>query len=185
MEEFSEILRTVCSYLNENEILYVIVGGVAVMYHGVPRTTVDIDFILQLEESEISPFAEFLNSRGFAASDSDIRAAFKEGSHSTSFFKDTLLRLDIQGIYTSFDRMTIDRAMMVDLFGTLIRIGTAEDTFVNKILFQGEQDLRDAIGILKRNPEKLDFDYIESTCKMLGIEILLQDFLRDARSKSS
>ena len=185
MEDFSEVLRMVCSYLNENNIIYVVVGGVAVMYHGVPRTTVDIDFILQLEDAKISPFAEFLNSRGFLASASDIRAAFKEGSHSTSFFKDTLLRLDIQGINSNFDRMTIERAMMVDLVGTLIRIGTAEDTLVNKILFQGEQDLRDAIGILKRNPEKLDFDYIESTCKMLGIENLLQDFLRDAESKNS
>ena len=35
MEEFPEILKFVCTYLNENEIDYVIVGGVAVMYHGV------------------------------------------------------------------------------------------------------------------------------------------------------
>jgi len=64
MEEFPEILQLVCTYLNVNRIDYVIVEGVAVMYHGVPRTTVDIDFILQMEDEQISPFTDFLNSRG-------------------------------------------------------------------------------------------------------------------------
>ena len=45
MDEFAEILKYVSAYLNDHEIDYVIVGGVAVMYHGVPRTTVDIDIL--------------------------------------------------------------------------------------------------------------------------------------------
>jgi hypothetical protein len=179
MEEFPEILRFVCDFLNKNEIQYVIVGGVAVMYHGVPRTTVDIDIIMQIEDEQISSFVDFLNSIGFSSSVTDIRAAFVENSHSTSFFKDTLLRLDIQGVNSAFDRMTLDRAIEVNLFGTLVRIGSIENTFVNKILFQGEQDLRDALGILKRNSDNLDFEYIRSTCEMLGIPEKLEQFLKD------
>jgi len=182
MEEFSEILRFVCDFLNKNKIQYVIVGGVAVMYHGVPRTTVDIDIIMQMDDEQIPTFVEFLNSRGFASSATDIRAAFAENSHSTSFFKDTLLRLDIQGVNSAFDRMTLDRAIEVNLFGTLVRIGSIENTFVNKILFQGEQDLRDALGILKRNSDNLDFEYIRSTCEMLGIPEKLEQFLKDYAS---
>ena len=180
MEEFSEILQLVCAYLNETEIEYVIVGGVAVMYHGVPRTTVDIDLLLQLEDEQISSFTDFLNSSGFDASVTDIQAAFEEKSHSTSFFRNTLLRLDIQGVNSQFDKMTLDRAILVDLFGTSMKIGSAEDTIVNKILFQGELDLRDALGILKRKGEDLDFDYIRSTCRMLGISDLLDRFLEES-----
>ena len=183
MEEFPEILQLVCEFLNENKIEYAIVGGVAVMYHGVPRTTVDIDIILQIEDKQILTFTEFLNSRGFSSSATDIRAAFAEKSHSTSFFKDTLLRLDIQGVNSAFDKMTLDRAIEVNLFGTLVRIGSIEDTFVNKILFQGEQDLRDALGILNRNSESLDFEYIRATCEMLGILEQLEQFLKDSESK--
>jgi len=183
MEEFPEILQFVCTYLNENEIDYVIVGGVAVMYHGVPRTTVDIDLILRMKDDQISSFTDFLNSKGFAASENDIRAAFNENSHSTSFFKDTLLRLDIHGINSDFDEMTLNRAISVDLFGTLVRIGSAEDTLVNKILFQGEQDLRDALGIFTRNHEKLDFDYIQSASQMLGILDSMKQFLKESENK--
>jgi len=180
MDEFPEILQLVCKFLNENKIRYVIVGGVAVMYHGVPRTTVDIDIILQIEDEQISTFTDYLNSRGFSSSATDIIAAFAENSHSTSFFKDTLLRLDIQGANSKFDEMTLDRAIEVNLFDTQVRIGSIEDTFVNKILFQGEQDLRDALGILTRNSENLDFEYIRSTCKMLGIVEQLEQFLQDS-----
>ena len=94
MEEFPEILKFVCSYLNENEIEYVVVGGVAVMYHGVPRTTVDIDLILQIKDDEIPAFVEFLNVNGFSATAEDMRIALKEESHSTVFFADSLLRLE-------------------------------------------------------------------------------------------
>lgn len=181
MEEFPEILQLVCSYLNENEIEYVVVGGVAVMYHGVPRTTVDIDLLLQLDNRQISSFTDFLSSKGFDTSETDIQAAFEEKSHSTSFFKNTLLRLDIQGINSQFDKITLERAILVDLFGTSVKIGSAEDTIVNKILFQGEQDLRDALGILKRKGEELDVEYIRSTCRMLGISDLLDRFLEESK----
>ena len=69
---------------------------------------------------------------------------------------------------------------MVDLFGTSVKIGSAEDTIVNKILFQGELDLRDALGILKRKGAFLDFEYIRSTCRMLGISDLLDRFLESS-----
>ncbi len=182
MEEFPEILQFVCSFLNENEIKYVVVGGLAVMYHGVPRTTVDIDFILQIKDEQIPLLVNFLNSKGFRTSTVDIRAAFDEKSHSTCFFKDSLLRLDIQSVNSEFDQMTLNRAITVDFLGTAAKLGTAEDTLVNKILFQGEQDLRDALGILKRNTENLDFDYIRSTCDKLRIRNLLDKFLKESGS---
>jgi len=153
------------------------------MYHGVPRTTVDIDFILQIEEDAIPPFVEFLESKGFAASVEDIQTALREKSHSTLFFRDSLLRLDIQGVYSEFDRLTLERAIPVNLFGTTIMIGSAEDTFVNKILFQGEQDLRDALGIFVRNHENLDLDYIHSTSSMLEIQDILEQFLKDSKTR--
>lgn len=50
-----------------------------------------------------------------------------------------------------------------------VYLGSAEDTLINKILFRGEQDLRDARGILVRNEEDLDYSYIEMMCKNLDI----------------
>ena len=183
MSEFPEILQLVCNYLNRADIGYAIVGGVAVMYHGVPRTTVEIDIIFRIDDDEILAFVDFLNSRGFEASADDLRIALNEKSHSTAFYGNSLFRLDIQGVNSRFDEMILERAISVVFFNTTIRLGTAEDTLVNKILFQSEQDLRDALGILSRNRERLDFAYIESTCKMLNILDKWESFLNDSENK--
>ena len=183
MDEFPDVLQLVCSYLNETEIDYVVVGGIAVMHHGVPRTTVDIDLILQIDDDEIPAFVKFLNSTGFTATTKDMRSAFKEKSHSTIFYRDSLLRLDIQGVNSQFDKMTLERAIDIELFNTTIKLGTAEDTIINKILFQGEQDLRDALGIFARKQRQLDIAYIESTCKKLEIYDKWVHFLKDSTDK--
>ncbi|KXH70188.1 MAG: hypothetical protein AM326_01195 [Candidatus Thorarchaeota archaeon SMTZ-45] len=180
MDEFTEILKFVSSYLNDHGIEYVIVGGVAVMYHGVPRTTVDIDILLQIDDAEIDSFSDFLNSKGFNASADDMRSALIEGSYSTIFYMDTLLRLDLQGVISTFDRLTIERAVAIEFLEVSIKLGTAEDTIVNKVLFQGEQDIRDAHGIFQINRERLDMSYIESTCKMLGISDKWNSFLSES-----
>lgn len=180
MNEFGKVLRIVCGFLNENEIEYVVVGGIAVMYHGVPRTTTGIDLIVTMKTAEMGPFVAFLSSHGFHARLEDLTAALKEGSHCTFFYGRSLLRLDIQGVVSEFDRMTLERAVKVNHLGTAVRLATAEDTLVNKVLFQGEQDLRDALGIYVRNKDKLDFPYIESTCRLLGIENKWKSFVRKA-----
>lgn len=150
------------------------------MYHGVPRTTIDIDLIVRLKSAETNPFVTFLKSQGFEARLDDLTAALKEGSRCTIFYGKSLLRLDIQGVISEFDRLTLERADVVNYLGSNVRLATAEDTLVNKVYFQGEQDLRDALGIYVRNKDKLDFGYIESTCRLLGIESRWRSFVRKA-----
>ncbi|MHA1961519.1 MAG: nucleotidyltransferase [Candidatus Thorarchaeota archaeon] len=169
MRTFEEILQIVCTHLNQNNVEYVIVGGIAVMYYGVPRTTVDIDFLVQMDAPQIQEFVDFLQTKDFDLTVEAMTDAFEEGSHCSVFDNRGLIRLDIQGILSDFDRSTLDRAEEIRHLGTGMRLATAEDTIVNKILFQGEQDLRDALGIYARHSEDLDFEYIERTCVLLGI----------------
>jgi len=180
MNEFGKVLRIVCGFLNENEIEYVVVGGIAIMYHGVPRTTTDIDLIVRMKTAEMGPFVAFLSSQGFHARIEDLTTALKEGSHCTFFYGRSLLRLDIQGVVSDFDRMTLERAVKVNHLGTIVSLATAEDTLVNKVYFQGEQDLRDALGIYVRIRDKLDLSYVESTSRLLGVENKWKSFLRRA-----
>ena len=59
MQSMIDVLRIVSEYLNERETKYVIVGGIAVIAHGNPRTTMDLDVIVQLGESGLVDFAEY------------------------------------------------------------------------------------------------------------------------------
>jgi hypothetical protein len=81
MRTIEEILKLVCSFLNENNMDYVIVGGFAVLFYGNPRTTMDIDYVMQLGDEDIPVLIKFLQENGFFADEHDMRAALKESSH--------------------------------------------------------------------------------------------------------
>ena len=51
--------------LNEKKIRYLVVGGIAVNLHGIPRMTYDVDLILDLEDENIKEFLQLLKGWGF------------------------------------------------------------------------------------------------------------------------
>lgn len=157
---------------------YVVVGGIAVMYHGVPRTTVDIDLILQLDTDSVDSFVSFLHDNNFDVTSRDIIDVLTTESHCTVFMNNSIFRIDLQGVNSLFDRWTLERAIEVELFGTAVRLATAEDTIVNKLLFASEQDCRDAMGIYLRQRDSLDYDYIQRALSLLNIADRWSIFLK-------
>lgn len=51
--------------LNENQIKYIVVGGVAINFYGIPRMTYDIDLILDLGDKNLKEFLWLLKKWGF------------------------------------------------------------------------------------------------------------------------
>ncbi len=164
-----DILKIVCGFLDRESINYVIVGGLAVIFHGLPRTTMDIDIILQIGEEQMSKFVKFLKENGFFASREDMKAAFKEKTHCTVEDKESMIRLDIKGIYNEMDQRTFGKRTDFVHKGTKIYLASAEDTIANKLVFGSEQDIRDAESIYVRQSGKLDLNYLEEICGKMGV----------------
>ncbi len=78
MRAIEQILNLVCEFLNKKNIDYVIIGGFAVLFYGNPRTTMDIDYVIQIEDENIPVLIKFLQENGFHADEYDMRAAFRE-----------------------------------------------------------------------------------------------------------
>ncbi len=170
MRSVNDILKLVCTFLNERNINYCIVGGFAVIIHGNPRSTMDIDFVLQIEEKDIPDVVKFLRDNNFFADEDDMRAAFSEKSHCTVEDKETMYRLDIKGMYNEMDERVLKNKVQIEYLGTSINIASAEDTIANKLLFGREQDINDALGIYVRQKQKLDMNYLEALCMRLGVD---------------
>jgi predicted nucleotidyltransferase len=58
---YEDVLRA----LDAASVRYVLVGGVAVILHGVPRTTADLDLVLDLAEDNMRRFVEVMTRLGF------------------------------------------------------------------------------------------------------------------------
>lgn len=51
--------------LNKRRIDYVVVGGVALVLHGVVRLTADLDLMLHLDEKNLNNFVALMNETGY------------------------------------------------------------------------------------------------------------------------
>ncbi|KKN39877.1 hypothetical protein LCGC14_0739090 [marine sediment metagenome] len=58
---YEEVLRK----LNKEEIRYLVVGGIALNLHGVPRTTMDLDLMVDLSKKNLSKLTNVLKSLGY------------------------------------------------------------------------------------------------------------------------
>jgi hypothetical protein len=53
------------SALNKNNVRYMVVGGVALVLHGVVRLTADLDLMLDLSDKNMSKFLEVMKDLGY------------------------------------------------------------------------------------------------------------------------
>jgi hypothetical protein len=169
MRSLNEILKSVCSFLNEEKVKYVIVEGLAVLFYGIPRTTMDIDILIEMDMPKVKRFVEFLKGNDFFADEDDVKMAFEEKSHATIEDKTSLIRLDIKGIYGENDWITLKRRRKVSLANFVFFIASPEDIIANKLLFGSEQDIKDAEGIYARQFGNLDMKYLAERCRKLDV----------------
>jgi len=169
MRSIEEILKLVCTFLNEEKVPYVVVGGLAVLFYGIPRTTMDIDIIIEMDMPQVWKFVEFLKGNDFFADEEDIKMAFADKSHASIEDKTSMIRLDIKGIYGENDRLTLKRRRKVSLADFKLYIASSEDTIANKLLFGSEQDIKDAEGIYARQFDNLDMAYLTDRCNLLDV----------------
>lgn len=61
--DFGRVLKTVAGFLEEKDFRYAVVGGFALAAYGLPRTTLDLDFVVEsaIQESLI----QFVESFGY------------------------------------------------------------------------------------------------------------------------
>jgi hypothetical protein len=159
------IFEPVFDALNSESVRYVVVGGVAVVLHGHPRLTADVDLVLDLAPAEalrairaldrfgLKPRAP-VDPRGFA--DPEVRRSWIEEKGMTVFTMQD--PLDPRRTVDLFVEPPMDfedlwnRSKVVDMGGTRIRIGSIEDLIEMKRSVGRPQDLLDveALEELKR-----------------------------------
>lgn len=160
-----EILELVTEFLNKEKIPYMIVGGITLAYHGLPRTTEDIDILILLQEKKIKEFVDFMTKNDFLIDEEDIKDAFREKSHFTIVDTKSIYRLDIKGIYNELDKDSFRRRIKINFNNLTFYVNTSEDAIIAKLIFGSPKDLEDAKQIFLRKKNKLDINYIKEKCK--------------------
>jgi hypothetical protein len=97
--EIQEILKT----LNDNGVRYLLAGGFAGILYGVPRTTVDVDVIVDPEPENITATIQALESLGLVPDSSDVEDILGMGG--VTFSNDREVDVITNPIAGSFEKL--------------------------------------------------------------------------------
>jgi hypothetical protein len=169
-----EIVRRVIEALEVAGVPYMLTGSLASSYHGIPRTTQDIDVVIAPTAEQLGPLLrEFAGPEYYVGTSAPREALARRGQfnviHSPSGWKiDFIMRKK-----RPFSDKEFERRMSVDLFGATLFITSAEDALVSKLewakLGESERQIEDAAGILSAQGEHLDRNYVEHWVSQLGL----------------
>lgn len=159
-------------------IPYMLVGSFASNFHGIPRSTKDADFVIQLEGGVGTGFAARLGADFILdpqLSFETVTGTFRQFiRHRQSAFKVELFLLS----QDAHDQMRFSRRREELLFGRKVWLLTAEDVIVSKLRWARSKDRDDVRNVLAVQQSRLDWSYLESWCRLHGTLALLEEIRR-------
>jgi len=157
----SEAFDRAVDALNEAGASYALIGGFAVAHHGLPRPTRDIDFLVSIPRVQLPAVLERFRERGFAFELE--RVLGKLGKDHLSSIRYGGVRVDLlEAVIPVFQR-ALKSAVEGTIHGRKVKIASAEDLIVLKIIASREDDLRDVRGILATQGSRLNLEAIRGS----------------------
>ena len=176
-----ELLVDCLRRLNGAGLSYLLTGSMASNYWGIPRTTHDLDFVIQLPPSAVSKMVSAF-SGDFFLDEMAVRAAYKPPHQFNAIDRRSTLKVDFWLLCpVPFEREMFARRKQVKLFGEPAWIGTAEDVLLHKLYWNqitpSDRQLGDAAGIVAVQKGALDESYMQHWAKELGVTDKLGEVL--------
>ena len=168
----AQLLLHSVGLLNNMRIPYVVVGALAVSFHGIPRSTNDADAAIWLGGTGNSEgdLVTLLKSEGFEVAirhgdpEDPVTGVIIIGDQ----YRNTIdLILGIRGLAPD----AVSRAIAAPLLGEVVNIIAAEDLIPMKLFAGGVRDLSDVTGILQVSGEHLDIELTRNLARRYGVEV--------------
>ncbi len=162
-------------------IPYVAVGSLASSFHGAPRSTDDVDFLVTLSPSSATRLAAALAPHYYVSADALRDAASgPRGGSFNAIHVPTAVKVDV--FVAGDDRFEAERLRKrspVAIGPGTLHIDTAEHTILRKLEWYrrggevSERQWNDVIGVLRAQGDRLDRDYMRGWAEQLGVSDLL------------
>ena len=189
IQDPGEIARILHSIFESLNIPYYITGGVCAIAYGDPRTTRDLDVVVEVERSQIMPLVDQLEAAGFycpPGAVDDIQAGRAKTLSVTH--RQLILNADIVLTDdTDFDRSKMARRRLEAIGldeSDRFWLASPEDLILAKLLWgrqsESEKQWRDVLGILKVQGNGLEFAYLTQWAERLDLVELLDRAMRAA-----
>jgi hypothetical protein len=167
--------------LEAEGIPYLLAGSFATMAYSIPRSTKDVDFVIEMQQPGFDTLVRRLNSRFELDPQQYLETStwsrrFILKARETPFEVELFLKTTDPHHESQWSRK---RRMHNPILGRDVWMPTPEDVVIQKIRWGRPRDRADVIDVFTVQGDSLDWPYIERWCDTQGTRALL-DELRTA-----
>ncbi len=169
-------------------ISYYVSGGVASSIHGEPRSTRDLDLVIEVQVNQIDLLVTTLEAAGYYCPVGAVENLQRGQEQMLNItHTETIANADLYiADSTPFGRSQMARRILPDLDGiSPFWVATAEDMILQKLLWgkgsQSEKQWRDVLGILKLQAQNLDYVYLTEWAEHLNLVDVLSQALSESK----
>lgn len=179
-DEQNDVLRDCKERLEKLGIAYMLTGSMALVYYAMPRTTVDIDIVIEFSIGDADRFIKEFEP-DYYIPHGRIRDAIYRHKMFNILHQKTIIKVDcIISKNDEFQQKAFSRRKKINYAGFDVWIISREDLILSKLNWakntRSEIQLRDVANILRNG---YDENYVESWAKKLN----LKDLLEEAKNK--
>lgn len=177
MTELQGLLERIVRLLDDAGVPFMIAGSFASAAHGMPRTTQDVDVVIDPPSAEAfealirtMPPDTYYVDADTARDAMRRRSMFNVVDQASGWKVDFIFRKN-----RAFSREEFARRTQLPLLGVPVYAASAEDTIIAKLEWSvqsggSERQRRDVAGIVATMGDQLDRAYIERWVRELGLE---------------
>ena len=158
--DFGGLLARLTRALRAREIPFMLIGGQAVLLHGDPRLTQDVDVTLGLGPGRLRDVLAVCGEIGLNPLPDDVEAFVARTFVLPAEDAATGIRVDLIFSTTPYESQAISRAVRVPIGGEDVPFATAEDLIIHKLFAGRPRDIEDAAGVVRRKGPDLDWTYL-------------------------
>lgn len=176
-----EVLVDCLRRLNRLEVRYMVTGSMASNFWGIPRTSHDVDVVIQLPPSLIGALVSAFEG-DFYLDQTAIRQAYQPPYQFNALDSRSNIKVDFWLLRPEpFEREMFSRRRQVDVLGEKAWIATAEDVILHKLhwnrITPSDRQLGDAAGIVSVQGAALDIGYMRQWAAEMRVADTLEDLL--------
>lgn len=174
------LLKLVINRLEKLRIPYVLTGGLAVSFWGLPRTTHDIDIIIKAKREDKDKIVNIFKKDFYISEEAVFQAIEQNFTFNIIHYK-AGLKIDFWLTKkSSFGNLEFQRKQKKKIFGKEVFIISPEDLILEKLLWykngESSRHLEDVAGIIKIS--KLNLNYIKNWAKKQSTLKILKEIIK-------
>lgn len=146
-----------------------LIGGQAVLLHGRPRLTEDIDVTLGVDPSHLPVVREVCRALNLDPLPEHIEKFVADTNVLPVHDAESGIRVDFIFSTTPYERQAIERAVTVELAGEVVPFATAEDLVIHKLFAGRARDIEDVETVIRRKIGELDWSYLEKWAREFAV----------------